>query len=378
MKKKYSGKKIEKAGLILAGDTALEESEMSDQMDILSYWRYCHERPLNEAFSIIQTVVIEFDREAIFARRLKRYNSIIAKLRRFDKMSLKNMQDIGGCRAIVSNEKRLQQVVRKLRKMREFRNSNGKFRSKDYLKKPKDDGYRSYHIIGRFRDEFGDTRSIEVQIRTLIQHYWATALEIVDIFTGQALKSNQGEEQWRTFFRLVSEQFAVMDKIHMFSTLSDREQFIAYSREAGASDDLRIGCSKIQKISNKLDVKTKLQAYAGSLDVINTQIAFGEEVGYVLLHMDIEESTVTVTSFEENKASEAEKKYIAAEKQYARSQNDVIALVSTTNIGDIKQAYPNFFADSSLFSRHLSYIENIQTQKGLFERFIESTPNLQQ
>ena len=377
MNKKYSGKRIEKAGTILAGDTALEEAERSGQMDVLSYWRYCHERPLNEAFSVIQSVVVEFDREAIFARRLKRYNSIISKLQRFEKMSLKNMQDIGGCRAIVTNEKKLQQVVRRLRKMGEFRNANGKFRSKNYLKNPKEDGYRSYHIVGRFEDELGETKSIEVQIRTLIQHYWATALEIVDIFTGQALKSNQGEEQWRIFFREVSEQFAVMDKIHLFNALSDQEQYLEYSKGVRKSEDLMLSCSEIQKISKNLDVKTKLQAYAGSLQVINTKITIGEEVGFVLLHMDINKSTVTVTSFEENKASEAEEKYIAAEKQYAGSQNDVIALVSTTNIGDIKEAYPNFFADSSLFAKHLGYIENIQIQKGFFEKLIESTPNMQ-
>ena len=46
-------------------------------------------------------------KNAFFAKRLKRSNSIIAKLERFDDMRLKTMQDIGGCRAILVNEKKL-------------------------------------------------------------------------------------------------------------------------------------------------------------------------------------------------------------------------------------------------------------------------------
>ena len=66
----------------------------------------------------------------------------------------------------------------------------------DYIDNPKVDGYRGYHLIGAFPDKDGDRRLIEIQVRTSIQHDWATALEIVDLFTGQALKSNQGKK-WK-------------------------------------------------------------------------------------------------------------------------------------------------------------------------------------
>ncbi len=49
---------------------------------------------------------------------------------------------------------------------------------------------------------------IEVQLRTRLQHNWATAVETVGIFTGEALKSSQGNEDWQDFFRLVSTWFA--------------------------------------------------------------------------------------------------------------------------------------------------------------------------
>ena len=96
---------------------------------------------------------------------------------------------------------------------------------------PKDDGYRSYHLIGKFKDDFGEKKVIEVQIRTKLQHDWATALEIVDLFTGQALKSNQGNKDWKEFFASVSKQFAVMEEIHNFSNLYDDKKFGVYLKE---------------------------------------------------------------------------------------------------------------------------------------------------
>ncbi len=52
---------------------------------------------------------------------------------------------------------------------------------------------------------------VEVQIRSKIQHAWATAVEIVDTFTNQALKSNNGSKEWIEFFRCTSAEFASLE-----------------------------------------------------------------------------------------------------------------------------------------------------------------------
>ncbi len=90
-----------------------------------------------------------------------------------------------------------------------------KEREKDYIQNPKKDGYRGVHLIYRYKSDKISTYDgllIEVQIRSKIQHAWATAIEIVDLFTGQAIKSNEGEEEWKEFFRLVSSAFAKIEK----------------------------------------------------------------------------------------------------------------------------------------------------------------------
>ena len=46
---------------------------------------------------------------------------------------------------------------------------------------------------------------IELQIRSLLQHIWATAVETVGTFTSQTLKASQGEKDWLRFFSLIEQ-----------------------------------------------------------------------------------------------------------------------------------------------------------------------------
>ena len=362
MPTKYSGKQVTRAGELLLKDN-IDITEFESSMDVLSYWRFSYETPLTEAFEILKDITLKVDKTAIFAKRLKRYVSIVNKLKRFEDMKLRTIYDIGGCRAIVQNIRKLNKVVRELRKRPEFKNAAGKIKCKDYILNPKDDGYRSYHLIGKFKDDFGEKKVIEVQIRTKLQHDWATALEIVDLFTGQALKSNQGNKDWKEFFASVSKQFAVMEEIHNFSNLYDDKKFGVYLKELNSNNDAIESCIKTQKYSKKLDVVKNFNAFTHSLNIVDGELEKSSVDGYVLVEVDTDKSSVRTSFYKHEDNKEAEKKYIEAEKRAKESTGLVIALVSTTAVGGIKEAYPNYFADSTDFLKHLLFITSAPVQQ---------------
>lgn len=358
----YTGKQVIRAGeRLLSVDLKVTDPQSYlAAMDVLSYWRFSHEKSLDTAFTMLEEIAKKKDKSAIFAKRLKRYVSIVAKLRRFDQMKLKNMQDIGGCRAIVSNEKKLRQLVRELRKRPEFKTATGKIRAKDYITDPKEDGYRGYHLVGTFPGETkGESKSIEIQVRTALQHSWATALEIVDLFTGQALKSNFGDARWKNFFSLISAQFAVMERIHLFDTYDEQGKFDAF-RDVVISDDILVEqCRATQAASNALAIIARFEAFAQSLKIFDQQLSEAPFDGYALIEVDTKIRQVRFSHFSDDLISKAEESYIKAEKSAAESKDSVVALVSTTAIGGLKEAYPNYFGDSTSFVNHLYIITKV-------------------
>lgn len=362
----YSGKQVIKAGetLLIPNLENKNPQLFSECMDVLSFWRFTHENALAVAFDSLVKATLPHDRQAIFAKRLKRYPSIVSKLRRFENMKLKNMQDIGGCRAIVKDEKRLRKVVKELKKLPTFKFENGQYKSKDYIKKPKQDGYRGYHLIGKFGGENGQTKSIELQVRTKMQHSWATALEIVDLFTGQALKSNIGTTEWKDFFSSTSEQFALIESIPMYSELEMSTLLPSYAKKLGQSTMDIIYSNKLcQHYIKKLDIFERFAAFANSLRVIENQLQeIDTDTGYVLISIDTFDKNLTTTMFsnDEEGNKDAEKFYIEAEKQAASKQALIVALVSSSNVASIKDAYPNYFADSTSFLEYLEVIEKIE------------------
>jgi ppGpp synthetase/RelA/SpoT-type nucleotidyltranferase len=364
--KRYSGKEVIRAGEKLTSDSVLNNNEeFSQAMNVLSYWRFTHEQPLEKAYELVEKIASQKDKNSICAKRLKRHVSIVNKLRRFEKMKLRNMQDIGGCRAIFKGIKKLRQVERELKKRPEFKIKNNQPKIKDYVNYPKEDGYRSVHLIGKFKDENGVDKYIEVQLRTMVQHYWATALEIVDLFTNQSLKTNQGEDVWKSFFRDASELFELIDQIHLFDSLSEQAQFDRlYEQTIGQKDEEKREkilecCKRVVKACKHLRIIEKLEAYTGSLKVIDERLKDESIKGYVLLQMNLHEKTVATEVIDEAEAEKASLLYVEAEKKAAIENHTVVALVFSNAVGGIKSAYPNYFADSSQFIKYLAYIRRI-------------------
>lgn len=96
--------------------------------------------------------------------------TIIDKLTRIPGMSLSRMHDIGGSRAVLSDEAEVRAVAVRLEA-----NWDMAHEPYDYIANPKADGYRAIHLV-----VWRHGCRIEVQLRTLLQHAWAELVESID------------------------------------------------------------------------------------------------------------------------------------------------------------------------------------------------------
>lgn len=213
---KYSKNQVSKAGLTIVDfNLDLEDPKDLDQLlkafEVISNWRLCHGYIINTFQANLRKKVKPIDDIAIVAQRLKRMTSIVRKLRRYKNIKLSTMQDIGGLRAVVSTLKKVRNV------QQDFTSS--RFHHElvtctDYISSPKASGYRSVHLVYRFKSPVRpqyNSLLIEIQIRTRIQHAFATAVETMDTFLNTSLKSSEGPTEWLNFFSLIGSAFAHLE-----------------------------------------------------------------------------------------------------------------------------------------------------------------------
>lgn len=110
--------------------------------------------------------------------RVKKKKSIESKLERFDLhdsvMNAKDhLMDIAGIRVICFFPEEIYDLVESLKRQTELI----VIKEKDYIKNPKDSGYRSYHIVFGVPIHCLDAMEyypVEIQFRTLSMDFWAS------------------------------------------------------------------------------------------------------------------------------------------------------------------------------------------------------------
>jgi (p)ppGpp synthase/HD superfamily hydrolase len=189
----YRREQIREAGSVLIADLRSPEDHEA-ALSITNNWRSAHGYPLNALQMNLRRIARKFDDDPIVAQRIKRLSSITGKLRRLDWLTLDEMQDLGGCRAVMSSVEAVEQVQDYCRDF--SRMKHRLLQEDDYLARPKRSGYRGVHLIYAYA---GESRSIyngmkiELQLRSRLQHAWATSVETAGMFTAQALKSSSGD-----------------------------------------------------------------------------------------------------------------------------------------------------------------------------------------
>lgn len=327
----HSKKAVRRAGdCLIQGLGATDIFEYFDAYDVLSNWRSSHAYPIQSMLGYFRKKAFEVDANSIIVQRLKRTPSILAKLLREADMKLDRMEDIAGCRIVVANKANVYEVRKRIT---QGRTQNTLHRERDYIKYPKPSGYRGIHLIYRYngKKKKYTGHSVELQIRSKVQHSWATAVEVVGTFTGQSLKASQGHEAWLSFFKLASIAFEDIEnkKIKKNANSKDRAELIKYI--------------------DRIGVLPRLKAFA-----VSTKHLGNDKKGdYFLLVLEIDKSNIQLRRFPAEKIDQATEQYANLEKEFKDNTNKDVVLVSAESVRGLKKAYPNYFADTTEFSKNL-------------------------
>jgi len=334
----HSRKKISKAGEILMSSKSVRER--NEALLIINEWRTSHVLPLLNRKNSLLRLMNKHKVEAVIAsQRLKRLTSIEYKLDLNVNMGLGGMQDIGGYRVVVKDVADLKRLYKLIYNQR---TSHKLDRITDYVGNPKESGYRSVHFVYTYhstQQRYKDLK-LELQIRTKLQHSWATAVETVGLITNTSLKSSKGEDKWLQFFKVVSSLFAIKEHLPVLEIHKEIQM-----------KDLMVEC---YYLCEQLQVVSTLKAMHVTIESMDEK---GFPDDYYLINIDFTKRSVGINAYKKSQLKDAISYYMHLEGSISPNTNAVV-LVSTKDMKALKKAYPSYFLDTKDFISALVGIQN--------------------
>lgn len=325
-----SKSRIDKAGRLLAFPAIDPTYEHLELEDVFDEYRTIHLQPLTLLTSTIQNWLTNHGGTYYIAQRLKRKPQIARKLRRLS-VRLTQLQDIGGLRIIVQDDR----AVNALNKFLDahFDNS-GQFkvlRTTDYRERGRDrTGYRAVHKI----ITNGEIH-LELQIRSRIQHYWAENIEKTSILYGKHLKEEQGSPVVLEYFRRLSDIFyEVENKKHPSPDLKIALEQARVNAEHIITEET--GDRKIESFVNEDVIKTLSSKQAANPGSLNNWI----------LVFNWNSATFVSWDTVDRNPDLAVKKYAEYERQYTTNDGYEVVLIGSSDIKTVQETHSHYFGIS--------------------------------
>jgi hypothetical protein len=338
--KRYTNGEIDRAGKILSSLSVAAKGQESHAMEVMDNWRLSHAHPMDVARKTLEARAKTISHNPTFGTRLKTESSIRAKLKREGKMQLSSMQDIGGCRVILRD---MDQVNNLLKLYAGDRNA----RVTDYVATPRVSGYRGKHIIWSFEADHEshacyNKMRIEIQVRTELQHSWATAVEVCSTFTDQNLKSDHPickDARWVRFFALMGSAMALGEGGGpVRDTPSNKTKLLAELKELAEA-------LKVTEVMRRWNTATEIIGSKSDTHAHNFLIE--------LQAFDHFRARVNVTAYEKGREQEAAENRVLRETEARNKMGVQVALVGVQSINTLKTAYPNYFSDTTRFVKEV-------------------------
>jgi ppGpp synthetase/RelA/SpoT-type nucleotidyltranferase len=345
----FSKKKIDKAGRDIRHSTSGDERV--DAIQKIQNFREYHLYPLMLLKNHLARTARKVSKKIIVARRLKQLPTIINKLERpsldgkiENSIKLTRMQDIAGCRAIVKDLKQLNALKARLLNSKSVHKV---INLRDYLI-PKSSGYGGIHLIyscyeGQGHDSEWKKCKVEIQLRTELQHSWATSLEIIDTLEQISLKTSQdGNENWRRFFALSGKLVAHTEAACI---IPDEELIDIKAELKGLVEKLKV-ISKLARFSLAINFSTDKKVNAkvkNGQGMFLISISFGTDTDEIKIN-------ASVKHFSPQNSGGAIEALNTAELD---DDIPINVLVSAPDVRALKKAYPNYFGSTTKFSEFI-------------------------
>lgn len=301
-----------------------------EDLELLQKYRTTYRQPLASVFSELEQLAQWVDPNCVCAYRVKRIESIISKLKRQPKMMLDRVGDIAGCRCIMSKLDyvyRLYDIIQQKSDEKKL-SFEIKGKTRDYNKEPNPDdpGYKSIHLYVRIGN-----RSIEIQIRSLAQHNWATLVEISDLIYKLHIKDNGQTKENKELFDfhlLLSKETLNTDEMQHMADIT-----IKYNYLEKIGSIFVQNCIRVRQEWNKQNVGNKQ---------------------FVLIATD----SNGIPNFNlYSTFDEAEKAYFELYTNNKEDKNIVLTHIADSSFNKVSIAYSNYFLtyNSVLYQVHLLF-----------------------
>lgn len=275
--------------------------------------------------SILKSLDIELKKDAIVSQRLKRLPTTISKLKHYPNMQLSTMQDIARGRVVFRNSEDLSRFLARIQ------NGKAGFQvARDYIKDPASSGYRSIHLVKTMNSRV----KVELQIRTQIQHAWATTVEISDIlFTheGEYKRDNQIGTDRTLFFQETSKLMAM------------------YERGETLDEEL---AAKVLGLNETISLTERISNFGKALEIVNEH-ATGKSRGSYWLIL-IQEGRILLS-----RASESNKLGLIEKYTHLEESGKEAVMVKVDDYESLQKAYPNYLGDSSRFVGFIDFLKHV-------------------
>ena len=321
---RHSSGSVKAAGKTIIAKHASATPEVIEAFRVAYEWRDSFRKPMHDAHRRVRGLATRKRVPIVTAARLKRMQSIRAKLMKRS-LSLYQMQDIGGCRVILDDMEEARRVVDGLDRIEGFHVR----RTDDYVATPRASGYRSIHCILKCDEAPYVRHAVEIQVRTQLQHAWATAVETIGLINSENLKAGDGSETWLRLFQLMAGEIAETETMPAPACVP-----------ADAAERRR----EIADLAGRLEAPKILAGLRRALQ--HTEGLLHSDSRYFLVQIDTRARKTKVRPLNAT---------IQSLSAYRDDERDGIntVLVEIDRVQDLRAAYPNYFLDIRAFENEL-------------------------